>query len=191
MHLPKLSDREKPLARIAAFALIAIVVYHGLLKNPCQELLRLSRHVKDIHHELIEMESAMLRQRQVQAEYDRFEKAILATGTDAEELAFILKELEVLARPIRMEIKSIKPLAPQAMGSYKKFLVQMETEGRVTAIIEFLHAVRASPKVLNIEKLRLRALRKGPNMLSSSVLISRISARSRSGASLNAASGGG
>ena len=191
MHLPKLSDRERSLARLVAIVLAALIVYHGFFKNPCQELLRLGRQVKDIHHELIEMESALLRQEQVQAEYDRFEKAILATGTDAEELAFVLKELEVLARPIRMDIKSIKPLAPQAIGPYKKFLVQMETEGRVTAIMEFLHAVRASPKVLNIEKLRLRALRKGPNMLSSSVLISRTSARSRSDASGNTASIGG
>ena len=177
MHLPKLSDREKYLARIGAIVLVALTVYGVFFRTPCQNFLQLHRQISDTRGELIEMEFALLRQEQIQAEYNRFEKAILATGTDAEELAFVLKELEALARPIAMEIQSIKPLAPQAIGPYKKFLVQMETEGKVTAIMEFLYAVRASPKVLNIEQLRLRALRKGPNMLAASVLISRTSAR--------------
>ena len=128
---------------------------------------------------LIRMEGALHRREQVEALCKKFEQRILATGTDAEELGFLLKELESLTRTRKVQVKSIRPLPSQWVGNYRKFLVSLEVEGRVHNMLELLYSIDSSPKILTVESLRIQALRAGPNLLSTNILISRTSAGSR------------
>jgi Tfp pilus assembly protein PilO len=125
---------------------------------------------------LLSMEEALYRREQVEAMCKKFEQRILATGTDAEELGFLLKELETLTRTKNIQVKSIRPLPSQRIGSYKKFLVLLEIEGRVHNMFELLHAIDTSPKILTVEALKIQALITGPSLISANILISRTSA---------------
>jgi hypothetical protein len=156
--------------------LAAGVIYLLLFAAPSRAWLDLNTRLALARGKLLRMEEAVHRREQIEAVCRKFEQRILATGTDAEELGFLLKELESLTRSRNIQIKSIRPLPSQWVGNYRKFLVSLEIEGRVQNVFELLHAIDTSPKILTVEFLKIQALRTGPNLLSANILISRTSA---------------
>jgi len=155
------------------------VIYLLFFSVPLRTCLDLNTRLALTKDKLLSMEEALYRREQVEALCKKFEKRILATGTDAEELGFLLKELESLTRTRNVQVKSIRPLPSQWIGSYRRFLVLLEVEGRVHNMFELLHSIHTSPKILTVESLKIQALRTGPNLISANILISRTSAGSK------------
>ena len=162
---------------ITGLTILAIsLTYLLFFSAPLHAWLDLNTQLNITRGKLIDMEKTLYRREQVKALCKKFEERILATGTDAEELGFLLKELESLTRTKKVEVKSIRPLPSLWIGNYRKFLVSMEVQGRVQNMLELLYSIDISPKILTVESLRIQALRTGPNLLSADILISRTSA---------------
>lgn len=159
--------------------LSAAVIFLLFFSVPLRTCLALNAKLDLTKNKLLIMEEALYRREQVEALCKQFEKQILATGTDAEELGFLLKELESLTRTRNVQVKSIRPLPSQWIGSYRRFLVLLEVEGRVHNMFELLHSINTSPKILTVESLKIQALRTGPNLISANILVSRTSAGSK------------
>ena len=159
--------------------LCAGVIYLILFSVPLRTCLDLNNRLVLAKDKLLIMEEALYRRDQVEALCKKYEERILATGTDAEELGFLLKELESLTRTRNVQVKSIRPLPSKWIGSYRRFLVLLEVEGRVHNMFELLHSINTSPKILIVESLKIQALRTGPNLISANILISRTSAGSK------------
>ena len=162
---------------IAGLVMVGIgVVYLLFFSVPIRNWLDLNTRLDFTKNKLLNMEEALYRREQVEALCRKFEQRILATGTDAEELGFMLKELEALTRERNIQVKSIRPLPAQWIGNYRKFLVLLQVEGRIHNTLELLHSIDTSPKILTIESIKSQALRAGLNFLSANILISRTSA---------------
>lgn len=165
---------------ITGLTILAVgTIYLLFFSTPMHTWLDLNTQLNITKVRLIDMEKTLYRREQVKALCEKFEERILATGTDAEELGFLLKELESLTRIKKVEVKSIRPLPSQWVGNYRKFLVSMEVQGRVHNMLELLYSIDTSPKILTVESLRVQALRTGANLLSADILISRTSAGGR------------
>lgn len=154
-------------------------IYLLFFSAPLNTWLDLNTQLDITKDKLAGMEKALYRREQVEALCRKFEERILATGTDAEELGFLLKEIESLTRTRNVKVKSIRPLPSQWVGNYRKFLVSLEVEGRVHNMLELLYSIDISPKILTVESLKIQALRTGSNLLSANLLISRTSAGSK------------
>ncbi len=162
---------------IAGLIMVGIgVVYLLFFSVPIRSWLDLNTRLALTKNKLLKMEEALYRREQVEALCKKFEQRILATGTDAEELGFMLKELEAVTRERNIQVKSIRPLPAQWIGNYRKFLVLLQVEGRIHNTLELLHSIDTSPKILTIESIKIQALRAGLNLLSANILISRTSA---------------
>ena len=162
---------------IAGLVMVGVgVVYLLFFSVPIRSWLDLNTRLDLTKNKLLNMEEALYRREQVEALCKKFEQRILATGTDAEELGFMLKELEALTRERNIQVKSIRPLPAQWIGNYRKFLVLLQVEGRIHNTLELLHSIDTSPKILTIESIKIQALRAGLNLLSANILISRTSA---------------
>lgn len=171
-----ISARQIKIVITGSVFLIAIVIYMLFFSAPVGKWFELNTELKRTGNKLVSMEQALHRRGHLEALCKKYEQRILATGTDAEELGFLLKELESLTRTRKVNVKSIRPLPSQLVGSYKKFLVELEARGRVQNILELIYSVDTSEKLLVIESLKIQALRTGPNLLSVNILISRTSA---------------
>jgi len=155
------------------------VIYLLFFSTPLRSWMNLNTRLALTKDKLLSMEEALYRREQVEAQCKKFEQRILASGTDAEELGFLLKELETLTRTRNVQVKRIRPLPSQWVGTYKKFVVSLEVEARVHNMFELLHSIDTSGKILTVESLTIQALRTGPNLLSANILISRTSAGSK------------
>lgn len=177
--LQHISIRQSKFIIAGLVMLGASVIYLLFFSVPMRSWLDLNTRLALTKNKLLSMEEALYRREQVEALCKKYEQRILATGTDAEELGFLLKELESLTRTKNVQVKSIRPLPSQWIGSYRRFLVLLEVEGRVHNMFELLHSINTSPKILAVESLKIQALRTGPNLISTNILISRTSAGSR------------
>ncbi|NIP22592.1 MAG: type 4a pilus biogenesis protein PilO [candidate division Zixibacteria bacterium] len=177
--LQHVSIRQSKFIIAGLVVLCAGVIYLILFSLPLRTCLDLNNRLALTKDKLLIMEEALYRRDQVEALCKKYEERILATGTDAEELGFLLKELESLTRTRNVRVKRIRPLPSQWIGSYRRFLVSLEVEGRVHNMFELLHAINTSPKILIVESLTIQALRTAPNLISANILISRTSAGSK------------
>lgn len=174
--LQHISNRNSRFIITGLVILGAGVIYLLFFSAPLHTWFDLNTRLALTKDKLLGMEQALYRREQVEALCKKFEQRILATGTDAEELGFLLKELESLTRTSKVQVKSIRPLPSQWVGNYRKFIVSLEIEGRVHNMLELLYSIETSPKILTVELLKMQALRSGPNLLSANILISRTSA---------------
>jgi hypothetical protein len=152
-----------------AIVLLGAAVFSG----PVRQWGRQHRQVEQVRQKLVAMERALRQREQVETRSRLFEQRILARGTDAEESGLLLRELETLTRTANVKVKSIRPMPPQRIGEYRKFIVALEVETRVNGMLELLYAVDSSAKILTVESLTLQALRTGPNLLGASLVVSR------------------
>ena len=169
-----LSRRRGRLGLILLAGLGAGLLGWVLFSGPAGQWWQLHRQVAQLRQRLVVMERALRQREQVEAQCKQFEQRILARGTDAEESGLLLKELESLTRTANVKVKSIRSMPSQRIGDYRKFVVSLELETRVHGMLELLHAIDSSAKILTVESLMLQALRAGPNLLGASMVVSRM-----------------
>ncbi len=179
MKLPAILTRRSRAIAAAGTVPIIALVYLLFFSAPIRQWFGLREELSLKKNELITMEQALRRREQIETLCRKFEQRILARGTDAEELGLLLKELESITRVRKVQVKSIRPMPSQWIGSYREFLVFVEVEGRVHNILELLYSIENSPKILTVKQLKMNALRSGPDLLSAGILISRTSAGSK------------
>ena len=155
---------------------ITSMIYLLFFSGPMRIWFDLNSQLDHTKNKLVDMEKTLHRREQVEAICRKFEERILATGTNAEELGFLLKEIESLTRTGKVQVKSIRPLPSQPVGNYRKFLVSLEVESRIQNMLELLYYIDTSSKILTVESLKIQALRTGLNLVSANILISRTSA---------------
>ena len=119
------------------------------------------------------MEQALRQRERVEEQCRQFEQSILVRGTDAQESGLLLKELETLTSNANVKVKSVRSMPSQQIGEYRKFSVSFEIETRVHSMVELLHAIDASDRILTVDSLTVRALRTGPNLLGATMVVSR------------------
>jgi hypothetical protein len=170
---PLIAKRRNGLNPIVLTGIVAVLLGWGVFSGPVRQWWRQRQQVQQVGQKLIVMERALRQQEQVEAQSKLFEQRILARGTDAEESGLLLRELEALTRTANVKVKSIRPMLPQRIGEYRKFVVALEVETRVNGMLELLYAIDSSAKILTVESLTLQALRAGPNLLGASMVISR------------------
>ena len=146
----------------------------AVFSGPATRWWQLHREAVQLRQRLVVMERALRQREQVEAQSHQFEQRILARGTDAEESGLLLKELETLTRTANVKVKSIRSMPSQRIGSYRKFAASFEIETRVHGMLELLHAIDSSAKILTVESLTIQALRAGSDLLGATMVVSRM-----------------
>ena len=89
-------------------------------------------------------------------------------------MAKILGEIEALARKSSVYLVDMKPRKPREVEFYKEYTVEIEAEGYMESLMSFIYQVNTSSQLLRIETLRLNLTKGGSNVLSASMLITKV-----------------
>ncbi len=60
------------------------------------------------------------------------------------------------------------------MDFYVEYTIEIETEGQMESLVNFLHQLNASAQLLRVEKLRLNQTKAGSTVLKGSMLITKV-----------------
>jgi len=114
------------------------------------------------------------RKERIKQEYDRYASSVKMTGTDEEEMAKFLTEIESLASSSSVRIVDIKPRPIKKVEFYKKYIVELDAEGEIKQVSKFIYDIQNSPQLLKVDKFLLGTKSAGTNLLKCHILVSKI-----------------
>jgi Tfp pilus assembly protein PilO len=95
------------------------------------------------------------RKKRIEERYNKYFKNLQLRGTEEEEVATFLSEIESLAQKNSVRISDMKPRPSKKVDFYKKFSIDLEAEGDIKQITQFIYQIQSTPQLLRVDKLRL------------------------------------
>ena len=174
MFLEKLSGKEK-IGLSLAFAVMAIALLDRLIINPVRiRFQRIDQEIKISEKQLAYDLRNVHQKDRIARQFDEYVEYVQRSGSDEEEVAKILGEIESMARQSKVYLANMKPQTPKEIDFYKEYAVEIDTKGEISSLITFLHQLNTSTQLLRVEKLRLSSDKKGDKTLKASMLIIRV-----------------
>lgn len=175
MKLPPLSAREKKIL-YAVIALAAVLIgYHGIWVPMTSKFSELDDEIFSMQMRLRKAKTLLRQQDDVIAmskRYANLEK--MDAGTDEEEIARLLNYIEQTARKDGVSLSDVKPQAVKSDKVTKVYAVDLNAEGELSAIIEFVYELEHSEQLLKIEKVDMSSKEEKSAILRASLRVSRI-----------------
>ena len=171
--LTRLSKREK-LVLYAVIAVISCAFLDRLVIRPIGSKFRQLNEEILVQRKLLGKNIRNLTQKEmVLKEYKKFETYSKSSGSDEEEMAEFLNEIEKFARKSAVYLVDIKPRPIMSIDFYKKCIVEIESEAEMEALMEFLYQIEASDKLLKVEQLQLVPKKAGSSITKGLIVITK------------------
>lgn len=94
--------------------------------------------------------------------------------SENEEVTVFLKEIEGLANKAQIYLIDMKPAGIKDEGKLKKFLINLNCEGKMEQIITFMYDVETTNKLLTIDKYQINPKSKDSRLAKVSMVISKL-----------------
>ena len=174
MFLDKLSKREKIGASLGAAFLLAVFLDNVVIKPVNVGIKVLNAEIKTGEARLSRYLRNLSCKDEVLKEYQKYAKYVKKGGSDEEETAKILGEIETLARKSNLTLADMKPRMPRAIGFYKEYTVEIEVEGGMKSLVSFLYQLNNSTQLLRAEKVHLYPKKKDSPVIKGLILVTKI-----------------
>ncbi len=170
----KLSKKEK-IGLSIAFVFLAVAFLDRFLISPVRTKFNaLNQQIRTSEKQL-GSDMRNINQREfISEEYEQYLPYVRRSGSDEEEVAKILGEIESLARKSSVYLVDMKPRKPREVEFYKEYTVEIEAEGRMESLMSFIYQLNTSSQLLRVETLRLNLTKGDSNVLSASMLITKV-----------------
>ena len=174
MFWDKLSGKEK-IGLSGALAFLFVAFMDRLVVSPIRgRFENIDRAIKISEKQLgHDLRNVYLKD-QIAEEFEKYVEYVERSGSDEEEVAKILGEIESLARQSNVYLVNVKPQSPQKIDFYKEYSIEIEAEGEMAALMSFLYQINTSIQLLRVEKLRLNSSEDESTDLKSSMLITKV-----------------
>jgi Tfp pilus assembly protein PilO len=174
MFWEKLSQKEK-IGLTMALMFLAVASLDRLIVSPIRvRFQRIDQAIRINEKQLAHDLRNVHQEDQIAAQFEKYIPYVEQTGSDEEEVAKILGEIEGLAREANISLANMKPETPKEVDFYKRYAVEIEAEGAMGPLTTFLYQINTSNQLLRVEKLRLDSKANGDKTLKASMLITRI-----------------
>lgn len=170
----KLSKKEK-IGLSIAFAFLATAFLDRLLISPIRARFNALNQQIRISEKQLGSDMRNINQKKfISEEHEQYLPYIRRSGSDEEEVAKILGEIESLARKSSVYLVDMKPRKPREVEFYKEYTVEIEAEGYMESLTSFIYQLNTSSQLLRVETLRLNLTKGDSNILSASMLITKV-----------------
>jgi len=150
-----MSPREKAGMAIAAVVVLVVFVDRLIVNPMAVRMHRLNTEIKAGENAL-RLDTGLAGQKgAVSAEYGKYSAYVRKSGSDEEEQTKMFSEIEELERKSGVSPLNMKAIAPRAVDFYRKYEVELEVEGEMEQIVNFLYLLNNSPQLLRAEKVTL------------------------------------
>ncbi|HOX09690.1 MAG TPA: hypothetical protein PLV09_02715 [Candidatus Omnitrophota bacterium] len=151
----RMSPREKAGMAIAAVVVLVVFVDRLIVNPMAVRMHRLNTEIKAGENAL-RLDTGLAGQKgAVSAEYGKYSAYVRKSGSDEEEQTKMFSEIEELERKSGVSPLNMKAIAPRAVDFYRKYEVELEVEGEMEQIVNFLYLLNNSPQLLRAEKVTL------------------------------------
>ena len=172
--LDKLSGKEK-LGLFVGIVFLSLALLDRLIISPVNSKMQQMNQEIKIAEKQLGFDLRNLGQKEIVArEYKKLTQNIRKVGSDEEEVAKALAEIEELTRKSAIYVVDIKPQSPRSVDFYTEYSVEIEAEGQMESLINFLYELNNSSQLLRAEKLHFSLKEKDSPVIKASILITKI-----------------
>ncbi|MFH1856006.1 MAG: hypothetical protein ABH836_02100 [Candidatus Omnitrophota bacterium] len=170
----RLSKREKIfLYAVTVFvgaALLdkAVIMPIGQKFNQLKEDILIDEKILAKNVRILEQEEIVLR------EHKQFEDFSKPVGSDEEEMAKFLNNIEKFARDSSVYLVDIKPRPIVQIEFYKKYIMEIDSEAEMKGLINFLYKIENSEGLIKIEKAQFNLKKTGSPVIKGIMVISKM-----------------
>lgn len=110
----------------------------------------------------------------VEAEYQQYGRRILKKGSSDEENSQMLAELDRLAGQSKLMLLATKPQKTKLDRDFETYVVEIEVEAEMPALMGFIYEIESSAQLLRIERLVIESKEVGASTVKATLTISKI-----------------
>ncbi|RKY28258.1 MAG: hypothetical protein DRP61_02140 [Candidatus Omnitrophota bacterium] len=170
----KLSKRERLIFYLTIFFVFLFLVDKLVIEPLLSKMKTQEEEIKE-KRMLIKKDLHILSIKdRILEESKKYEKFFSKTKSLDEEVTLILKEIESLANKSSVYLIFIRPGEVREEGSFKELLINLNCEGEMSQIVDFLYSIENSPKLLTIERYVISPKSEGSSLAQCRMIISKI-----------------
>lgn len=110
----------------------------------------------------------------IEKNYEAISEAQKSSGSDAQEVARLQNEITSLAKQTGVVVQKTKPRAMESGPFTKRLLIELDCQGKMIQMADFIYRMQDSPQALKVEQLRLSLQDEKTSVLRASLLVSKL-----------------
>ena len=175
MMLSGLSKRERYILYLCIAIVLGCLLYGFVLEPLALKWIKLNQKILSQKIRLEKNYRIIANKDIIKKEYQRYANYVKTVDSDEEVIAALLQEIENLARNCNVRINDIKPKEVKDLRFYKRFTIEIESEGQIEQLSKFIYQLQKSSQLLRVQRLHLGARGTQKSLLKSHMLITKIS----------------
>lgn len=172
--LGKFSRKEKIGLIVAVFFISGAILDRAVVSPINSKFRQLNQEIKITEKQLSRHLRNLIGKDLIKRKYQKYITYVKKVGSDEEEVAKVLAEIEGLARKSGVSLVDIKPQPLKEVNFYEGCAVEVEANGDMNGMIHFLYQLNSSTQLLRAEKLRLSTKEKGSYLINASIFITKV-----------------
>ena len=172
--LSKMSKRERIVLFGAIFVLSAAFVDRVIVHSLTEKINGLDKQIKERETQIRKDLSIMAREKTIQLQQVNYKSYMGARDSENEEFTVFLKELENIASKSKIYLVDMKPTGTKQSGESKKYMVNLNCEGEMEPLVEFMYNIENANKLMTVEKYQIDPKSKDSDSAKCSLLISKL-----------------
>jgi len=172
--LTGLTKRERLVFILTVSLVIGIPTYLFVLEPAYKKLSQLNAKLESVGIKLLKDIKLLANKEPLEQDYAKYEE-YMQRADDKGGMSSILKEIEVTALSSGVKITSIKPKGEKQFKNYKRYRVELISEGKISQFLKFIYSLESSKKLFKVERVVLSLKRDKTDLLKGTLVIRKIS----------------
>jgi Tfp pilus assembly protein PilO len=153
----KLSSREVKILFISISIITIVIIYLLVIDPLMMHWQNISQKIEVAKARLHKSIVLMQAKKGIDEEYKLYAKKLQSTGSNEQEMARMLNELEKTASESGVKILSIRPRPVEEKDYHRYFEVEIDTESQMGYLMRFIYYLKNSPQLLKVGRISLSA----------------------------------
>ncbi|MFH1776422.1 MAG: GspMb/PilO family protein [Candidatus Omnitrophota bacterium] len=149
----KLSKTERILFITAGISLSILVLYYFVIAPLSKKTSMLNSRILLSEKKLKKFLRVLNNKDKISKEYDIYAPYLDVSSSNEEIQAKMLEEIEYLAKTSGLYIIDMKPQPVKKIAAYRKYIVAVQAEGELEALVTFLHRLYKVKSLLDVEQM--------------------------------------
>lgn len=171
-----LSRREK-LVLYAAVGAVSFTLLDRLIVYPIYTRMRqVQTQIRDRENEIVRNMRILSKKERINADVERYVAYLRAAEDRSVDMTAVLKSIEELAQKSELSVVDMKPagIKENEKEKTKKYVVNLNGEGEMSQIVDFMYRVENSSDLLTIERVQISPKSRESSVAQCAFMISRM-----------------
>ena len=170
-----ISKREKVLFTLVVLVIVVSLSYAFVVEPLYKKYQDLNQEIelKDVrlkrNNKLIKEHDA------INAEFNKYSEQLKIKGSDEEEMASVLSEIEKIGQSAQVYLSDVKPQPIKDRNFYRLLGVEIKFQASMETLTKFIYDLQKSPFLLRVKRLQVNSKGQGSSLLEGTIQINKIS----------------